>query len=192
MNAATDSSRQFLRHTVGTSAYRGGKVLRDAPDDFESFRAGETTRTPLQILAHIGDLLDWALSQTSGKEQWNDATSLPWEQEIGRFYDGLNALDTFLASDVALCRPCERIFQGPVADALAHFGQLAMLRRLADQPVRGENCAGAEIERGCVGPHQSPKRMELDREMQLVAFFSSADARPGCASPAADSKEGIC
>jgi hypothetical protein len=164
MNAATDPTRQFLRHTVATLAYRGGKVLRDAPDSFALFRVGETTRTPSQILAHIGDLLDWALSQATGNEQWNDATPLPWQHEVERFYDAVNALDTFLASDVALGRPCEQIFQGPVTDGLAHFGQLAMLRRLAGHPVRGENYAVAEIERGRVGPQQSANRMEFDRE----------------------------
>jgi hypothetical protein len=164
MNARTDLKREFLRHPVATLAYRGGKVLRDAPDNFPSFRAGETTRTPSQILAHVGDLLDWALSLATGNEKWNDAMPLPWEQEVARFYGALNALDACLASDAVPGRPCEQIFQGPVADALAHVGQLAMLRRLAGQPVRGENYAAAEIELGRVGPQQSAKRMEFDRE----------------------------
>jgi hypothetical protein len=164
MNETTDPTRQFLRHTLATLAYRAGKVLRDPPDNYAMLRAGETTRTPSQILAHVGDLLDWALSQATGNERWNDATPLPWNQEVERFYGALDALDTCLASDVGLGRPCEQIFQGPVADALAHFGQLAMLRRLAGQPVRGENYAVAEIELGRVGPQQSAKRMEFDRE----------------------------
>ena len=164
MTGATDPSRQFLRHTVATLAYRGDKVLRDAPVNFASFRAGETTRTPSQILAHVGDLLDWALSQAAGNEKWNDSTPLPWEQEVERFYAAVNAFDTFLASDADLGRPCEQIFQGAVADALAHIGQLAMLRRLAGLPVRGENYAVAEIERGRVGRQQSSKRREFDRE----------------------------
>jgi len=164
MNATTDVKRAFLRHAVATLAYRGGKVVRDAPDNFPSFRVGETTRTPSQILSHVGDLLDWALSLATGNEKWNDATPLPWEQEVARFYSALNTLDACLASDAALGRPCEQIFQGPIADALAHVGQLAMLRRLAGQPVRGENYGTAEIEIGRVGPQQSAKRMEFDRE----------------------------
>lgn len=164
MHAADDPSRQFLRHTLATLAYRGGKVLREAPEDFACFSACETTRTPSQILAHIGDLLDWALSQATGHEQWNDSTPLPWEQEVERFYERARALDTLLASDVSLGCPCEQVFQGAVADALAHVGQLAMLRRLAGQPVRGENYAVAEIERGRVSPLQTPARMEFDRE----------------------------
>jgi hypothetical protein len=164
MNATSDSRRQFLRHAIATLAYRGSKVLSDAPDNFPSFLAGATTRTPSQILAHVGDLLDWALSQATGNERWNDTTPLPWEQEVARFYTALNALDTCLAGDAELACSCERIFQGPVADALAHFGQLAMLRRLAGQPVRGENYAVAEIGLGRVGREQSAKRMEFDRE----------------------------
>jgi hypothetical protein len=164
VNAETDSKREFLRHAVATLAYRGGKVLRDVPDSFGSFRVGETTRTPSQILAHVGDLLDWAVSLATGKEVWHEAAPLPWPQEVVRFHDALNRLDTCLASDAALGRPCEQIFQGPVADALAHVGQLAMLRRLAGQPVRGENYATAEIELGRVGPQQSSKRREFDRE----------------------------
>ena len=164
MNATTDPKREFLRHTVATLAYRGSKILRDAPDTFASFRVGETARTPVQILAHIGDLLDWALSMATGNEEWNDATPLPWDQEVKRFYDALNAFDAQLASDAALGRPCEQIFQGPVADALTHFGQLAMLRRLAGGPVRGENYAKAEIQLGSVGPQQPPSRREFDRE----------------------------
>ena len=164
MNAKTDPKREFLRHAVATLAYRGSKVLRDVPDNFASFRVSETTRTPSQILAHVGDLLDWAVSLAAGQEEWHDATPLPWEQEVARFYAALNTLDTCLASEAALGRPCEQIFQGPIADALAHFGQLAMLRRLAGQPVRGENYATAEIELGQVGPQQSAKRREFERE----------------------------
>ncbi len=164
MNPGTEPEREFLRHTIATLAYRGGKILRDVPINFSSFRAGEATRTPAQILAHVGDLLDWALSQATGNERWDDATPLPWEQEVARFYAALNALDRYLASDAALGRSCEQMFQGAVADALAHVGQLAMLRRLAGQPVRGENYAVAEIECGRVGPQQSAKRMEFDRE----------------------------
>lgn len=164
MNTTTDATRQFLRHAIATLAYRGSKILSDAPETFPSYLAGATTRTPSQILAHVGDLLDWALSQAKGDERWNDATPLPWDQEVARFYAALNALDTFLASDATLGCPCEKIFQGPVADALAHFGQLAMLRRLAGRPVRGENYAVAKIEPGHVGSEQSAMRMEFDRE----------------------------
>lgn len=160
----TDPKRELLRHTVATLAYRAGKTLREAPENFASFRLGETTRTPVQILAHVGDLLDWALSLADGKQKWNDATPLPWEQEVARFFQTLKKFDDYLASQAPLGRPCEKIFQGPIADAITHVGQLAMLRRLAGAPVRGENYHKASIEIGRVGPEQSNKRMEFHRE----------------------------
>src|SRR5258705_2013461 len=60
---ATDAARLFLRHTVATLAYRCGKALRGAPESFAEFKAGPTTRKPIEILAHIGGLLRLVLSQ---------------------------------------------------------------------------------------------------------------------------------
>lgn len=86
-------ARTLLRHTVSTLAYRGGKALRGAPESFGDFRAGETTRTPLQILTHMGDLMEWVLSQASGSETWSDADPGSWHEEVERFFVGLAALD---------------------------------------------------------------------------------------------------
>jgi hypothetical protein len=162
MSTTADLKREMLRHTVATLAYRCGKTLRDAPENFAGFRIGEKTRTPAQILAHLGDLLDWAFSLAIGKQKWNDSTPLPWHQEVDRFFNALKKLDDYLASDASLANPAEKLFQGPIADALTHTGQLAMLRRLAGSPVRGENYHQAEIEIGRVGPEQSAKRVEFD------------------------------
>jgi hypothetical protein len=151
-----------MRHTVATLAYRGGKTLRDAPENFAAFRLGERTRTPGEILAHINDVLDWAYWLAQGQHKWRDSTPLPWEQEVARFFDALKRLDEYLASEAPLGFPLERLFQGPVADVLTHIGQLAMLRRLAGRPVRGENYFKAEIEIGRLGPDQSEKRVELE------------------------------
>jgi len=151
--------RELLRHTIATLAYRGAKTLRDAPEGFTAFRACESSRTAGQILAHIGDLLDWALAMASGKPAWNDTPPQTWEQDSQRFFDALAALDAFLASDASLANPAEKLFQGPVADALTHVGQIAMLRRAAGAPVRGENYFAADIQMGRVGLEQSaPKR----------------------------------
>ncbi|MDL1879260.1 hypothetical protein FBQ85_29465, partial [Cytophagia bacterium CHB2] len=97
-----DPKRELLRHTVATLAYRAGKTLRDIPENFASFRIDETTRTPAQILAHLGDLLDWALSLAEGEQRWNDSTPLPWEQEVARFFEALKKFDDYLASDAPL------------------------------------------------------------------------------------------
>ncbi|MCI0435966.1 MAG: hypothetical protein L0271_20355 [Gemmatimonadetes bacterium] len=156
------TSRAFLRHTVATLAYRGGKALRDAPPGFESFRAGSTSRSAGEILAHIGDLLDWAVTMADGRQAWNDSASIPWADGVERFFDGLARLEARLADPQPLGYPEETLFQGPIADALTHTGQIAMLRRLADAPVRGENYARADILAGRVGREQSTPRREFD------------------------------
>ncbi len=159
---SSDPKRDLLRHTVATLAYRGGKAVRGAPDSFASFRASETTRTPAEILAHIGDLLDWALSIAKGAEAWHDAEPRTWVKEVERFHASLARLDNYLTSDAELAATCERLFQGPIADALTHVGQLAMLRRIAGAPIRGENYSVAKIELGRVGEQQSPPVREFD------------------------------
>ena len=159
---AIETERQLLRHTVATLAYRGGKVLRGAPDGFPAFRAFETTRTPGQVLAHIGDLLDWALSIVRGKQEWHDSPPQSWALDSQRFFTAISALDAYLASGQPLEPPAEKLFQGPIADAIAHVGQLAMLRRMAGAPIRGENYFRAEIAAGRVGPDQPPPSREFD------------------------------
>jgi hypothetical protein len=163
MEPTADSSRALLRHTVATVAYRGGKTLRDAPGSFADFHvAPGSTRTPVEILAHIGDLFDWALSIARGEQRWHASTPLPWDQEVARFFAALGAFDDYLASPAALTAPAEKLFQGPIADALTHVGQLAMLRRIAGGPVRGENYFKARIETGRVGTDQANPRVEFD------------------------------
>ena len=154
--------RALLRHGVATLAYRGGKAIRNADPAFATFRIGDKTRTPVQILAHIGDLLDWALSIAEGEQRWQPATPGSWDDESARFFAALVKLDAFLASDRPLGRAPERLLQGPVADALTHVGQLVMLRRLANTPVRSENFAAAEIVAGRVSAEQAAPKYEFD------------------------------
>ncbi len=153
---------KLLRHTVATLAYRGEKTLRDAPVTFSTLRIGDTTRTPAEILAHIGDLLDWALSLAKGEHHWHDSSPRAWDDEITRFFAGLKQFDGYLASGAPLHCTAEKLFQAPVADALTHIGQIALLRRLAGAPVRGENYFKADIVQGRVGEEQSDKRLEFD------------------------------
>jgi len=156
---SADPKRELLRHTLATVAYRGGKAVRSAPDGFAEFQAGEGVRTPGQILAHMGDLFDWALSIAVGQQKWHDSKPLPWEQEVERFFAALKKFDDFLASGEPAQVPFEKLFQGPVADALSHVGQIAILRRIARAPVKGENYFVADIEAGRVGARQAqPKR----------------------------------
>ena len=162
MSNSPDPARQLLRHTVATVAYRGGKTLRGAPDHFASFHIGDETRTPAQILAHLGDLFDWALSIAQGQQNWHDSTALPWNAEVERFFAAVKAFDEYLASPESLHAPAEGLFQGPVADALTHIGQIAMLRRLAGSAVKGENYFKAEIAAGRVGLEQPAPSREFE------------------------------
>lgn len=153
---------QLLRHTVATLAYRGGKAVRGAPAEFSRFQATPGTRTPGEILAHIGDLLDWAVALADGKHAWHDSKPLPWEQEVARFHRALEAFDARLASGNPLGFSAEKLFQGPIADALTHVGQIAMQRRMAGAPIRGENYFRAEIEAGRVGQAQAAAVQEFE------------------------------
>lgn len=153
--------RELLRHTLATLAYRARKVLADAPSGFASHKVAPRTRRPARILAHMGDLMDWALHLADGREVWRDSRPLEWDDEVARFYVAVAALDARLARDDPLGFPEARIFQGPVADALWHLGQLALLRGVVDAPIRGENYFRADIAVGRVGPDQPPPRREF-------------------------------
>lgn len=157
-----DEKRQLLRHTVATLAYRGGKAVREMPAACAAFKVSGTSRTPGEILAHVGDLLDWALSLARGQQKWSDSAPRAWDAEVARFFDALRAFDDYLASDLPLACPPEGLFQGPIADALTHVGQIALVRRCAGAPVRGENYLRADIAAGRVGPSQSAPRREFD------------------------------
>ena len=140
-----DSKREVLRHMVATVAFRGGVAIRDAPENFARFQAHETTRTPAEILAHIGDLLEGSLHLLKGEMVFLTSTPLPWQDEIKRFFSAVKNLDSFLATDAPLALPVEKLVQGPVGDALTHVGQIVMLRRMSGNPIRPEPYFTAEI-----------------------------------------------
>jgi hypothetical protein len=158
----TVSARDLLRHCLATIAYRAGKVLRDVPESFAKYQPPEKARTPEQILAHLGDLFEWALSMAKGQGAWKDSQPLPWPEEVERFFGTLKRFDDYLEGNEPLHASPEKLFQGPVADALNHVGQIAMLRRMAGFPIRGENYFKADIAAGRVGPGQTPPKREFD------------------------------
>ena len=162
MSGEPAPAREFLRHTVATLAYRAEKAIRDVPDSFPETRASPATRTPHQILAHLGDLMEWAERMARGERTWKPVPTKGWVEARERFFAGLAALDAALRSAPPESVPNEAIFQGPVADALTHVGQLSMLRGMVGAPVRPESYARAEIRAGVVGPQQSSRRTEFD------------------------------
>ena len=147
------TDRDLLRHALATLAYRASNALHDAPASFARFDGGG--KTPVVILAHMGDLLDWALSMAQGAEQWHNAKPLPWKKESARFFAALKRLDDYLASPKLLQAEVDRLLQGPVADALTHTGQIAMLRRMAGAPAKSGNYYAADIVMGRVGAKQA-------------------------------------
>jgi hypothetical protein len=151
----------MLRHSVATLAYRAYRTFENAPTGFGDVRACAATRSAVQILAHMGDLFDWALSIARGKQVWKESTPMSWDEETARFFEALQRFDDYLASDSPLPCESEKLLQGPIADALTHVGQLAMLRRLAGSPMRGESYYKADIKMGCVGKEQAEPGLEF-------------------------------
>jgi hypothetical protein len=153
---------RLLRHTLATLAYRAGKVLRDFPVESAERRLTPTMRTPREIASHLADLMEWARSLTEGASRWQAAGSSDWESACARFFAGLDALDRALAQADPRSRPPGQIFQGPIADALTHVGQLALLRGAFGAVVRPESYARAQIEVGRVGREQAQPHSEFD------------------------------
>jgi hypothetical protein len=147
-----DEKRELMRHIVATVAYRAARALDGAPEGFADFDGAG--RRPEQILAHMGDLFDWALSMAEGDQRWAPVPPRGWAEEKHRFFAALAAFDAYLASDQPMNAPLERLLQGPVTDALTHVGQLAMMRRLAGSPACGENFYVAAVAVGQVGAEQ--------------------------------------
>lgn len=140
-----ESAKELFRHTLATLAYRGGKAFRGVPDGFSDLRIAPGSRTAGEVLAHIGDLLDWALIMARDKHVWHESAAQAWERDVERFFTALAAFDAYIAGDGPIMAPLDRLFQGPVADALTHVGQIAMMRRLAEAPLKGENYFKADI-----------------------------------------------
>lgn len=162
VSATSGTDVSLLRHTLATLAYRGAKAVRGTPAEFAQFRVAAGTRSPGEILAHIGDLLDWALTLADGAPKWRNSPPLLWELEVVRFFEAMSKLDQRLVSGPLSPQTVMGLCQAPIADALTHIGQISMLRRLAGSPVRGESYFRATIVAGNVGPHQAPPGLEFD------------------------------
>jgi hypothetical protein len=159
--STNDSQIALLRHSIATVAYRAAKALRGVPPEFAAFKAGPKTRTPAEILAHLGDLYDWALTQCEGQQKWHETPATNWQADTDRFFAALRKVDAYLASGKPLGMSPEKLFQGAVADSLAHIGQINILRGIAGASVRAENYCKADIAAGRVGSDQAPPEMEF-------------------------------
>ncbi|MCA9322744.1 MAG: hypothetical protein KDB53_18530, partial [Planctomycetes bacterium] len=129
--------RTFLRHTLAALAYRAAKVLRDAPVGMADLTVADGAMTGTQVVDHIADVVVWMGKLMRDDKSWGTKTSPDFAAARDRFFAALEDVDGLLASGEPIAAPVERLFQGPVADALTHVGQLATLRRRAGSPVQG-------------------------------------------------------
>ncbi len=163
---AADASREanaVIRHSLATLAYRASKAVRGVPPDFATLRVGPTSRTPAEILAHMGDLLEWARSTAEARTVWREQPPQAWDADVERLFAGIRDLDAILEHSAPLDLPVLlQLLQGPIADALTHTGQLTFLRRLAHAPVRGESYQRALIAAGQTGIDQPAPQREFD------------------------------
>jgi hypothetical protein len=156
-----DTARPVLRHLAATLAYRAAKVLRDVPPGFAATAFGASARRPVLIVAHLADLMAWGVTLARDNVSWKAAGGDDWDVEVRRFFDNLAALDRELETATLVPGAAEKLIQGPLADALTHVGQLAMLRGVAGAPVRPESYARATVTAGRVGPDQAPPGREF-------------------------------
>ena len=159
----TSQARDMIRHALATLAYRAAKAARGAPSEFQALRVGPTSRTPGEILAHMGDLMDWALTMAQDRTAWHEGPVRSWDADVERFFDGISALDAHLATTESPgVSVLQQLLQGPIADALTHTGQLTLLRRLAQAPIRGESYQRALIAAGQTRLEQPAPQREFD------------------------------
>ncbi len=155
INEAITKMRKInpIRQFLASIAYHATKAIRDAPDNYPEFEVGMDVRTPLRLLHHITGVLIYADSFYSHY----DTTRLPlkkWSEDVEQFYKSLSNLDNSLKTRRPHGATELQLLQGPLSDAMAHTGQLLMLRRLACSPVPSENFIYADIRAGNVGPDQ--------------------------------------
>jgi hypothetical protein len=150
-----DPKHAVLKHFLAGLAYRTQKALRDAPADFATFRAGPNVRTPHRLVHHMDSVLGYAATFFTGGE-YRKPMSPTFDEEITRFHVTIERLGLLLDSGAELRGiTLENLLQGPFSDAMTHAGQLAMLRRLAGNPVASENFIFASIDASNLSPHQA-------------------------------------
>jgi hypothetical protein len=150
-----DDKRKLLRHFLAALAYRTQKALRGASPDFAAFKAAEGVRTPAELIRHMTSVLGYARTYFVGGRYWPEP--LPtMDEEVARFHEMVRDMAGHVTDHASLGSgiSAERLLQGPFADAMTHAGQLALLRRLAGNPVPPENFIVANIHPDQLGSDQ--------------------------------------
>lgn len=149
-----DERRMMLKHFLAALAYRTQKAVRGASTEFAGFRAGEKVRTPHELIRHMDSVLGYARTFFIGGS-YRPPEFAEFEDAIKHFHDVVQDLARLLEEGAEMhgITP-EVMLQGPFSDAMTHAGQLAMLRRLAGDPVPPENFIYAAISAENLGPDQ--------------------------------------
>jgi hypothetical protein len=163
MTTPISPERGLLRHYLAALVYRTQKAVRGAPSTFGSFQAGQQTRSPQDLVRHMTSVLGYACTFFVGGTY--RAELLPTlEDEMVRFHTIVAQLADHLGSGSPLEGIADaQLLQGPLADAMTHAGQIALLRRLAGSPIPPENFVYADITVERLGPDQAePARPDTD------------------------------
>lgn len=149
--------RELLLHFLAAIAYRTQKALRGAPANYPCLAIGHGARTPVEVLRHMTSLMGYTQTFFRGGSYPMVPEALAtFEQEVARFHDMLGGVGDLLKSDEPLRDiSTEQLLQGPLADTMTHVGQLALMRRLSNSAVRGENFVFAEVRADRLGVNQA-------------------------------------
>jgi hypothetical protein len=165
---------ELLRHYLASIAYHATKALRDAPPNYPEHDPGNGARTPHSLLHHINSVLTYAHSFYQHYDNTRPPQK-PWDGELQGLYDIPSKLDHSIQSGKPRGVTEEQLLQGPLSDAMAHVGQLLMLRRLAGSPVPSENFIHADIKPGQLGPNQpDPPPPTTDTQKNIFSVMSSS------------------
>ena len=109
------------------------------------FRPAPTTRTPFELVWHMTGVIGYARTFLHGGD-FEPPRLGSFAEEIARFHETLGSLSGDFADPSLTARITdEQFLQGPLADAMTHAGQLAMLRRMHGSPVPSENFIFAKV-----------------------------------------------
>lgn len=166
-----NEKRGMLVHFLAALAYRTQKAVRDAPPDFGDFSVGNLARTPKELVCHMTSVTGYAATFFTGGTFWPEPLAT-LDDELERFHSTLERLSKHISDgdEFLDIMSEEKMLQGPLADAMTHAGQLAMLRRIHGQPVPPENFIYAKIDTTNLSADQpEPARPDVEWKERLDA-----------------------
>ncbi len=137
---------EYLRHTLATIDYRFQKSVKYRNTDFGDYSLGKESRSPKEIINHMFFVLNsTTVFIQEERIQKKEPDKLDLELEIERFNLEIKNLDKVLAENELDMNYSKRLLQGPLSDVLTHIGQIAMLSRLNNNPIEGEDFSSSQI-----------------------------------------------